>query len=133
MINTGARSAEAADLFALDAEKDRKSQVPAEIPARVEQTEDQTQQKEASRKVKITFDEYRKYAIMITGEIKQMERAGQDSVSQADVVNRLVQKLELEDGLDQGQQTLEASLQLTKKLQNVIQHLIMKENILMIT
>lgn len=83
--------------------------------------------------MKITFDEYRKYAIMITGEIKQMERSGVDSVSQSDVVNRLVQKLELEDGIDQGQQTLEASLQLTKKLQNVIQHLIVKENILMIT
>jgi len=76
MINTGARSAEAADLFALDAEQARKSQVPAEVPAKIEQTEDQTQQKEASRKVKITFDEYRKYAIMITGEIKSMERAG---------------------------------------------------------
>jgi hypothetical protein len=133
MINTGARSAEAANLFDLDAEKDKKSQAPVPAPTSVEQTKDQTQPKEASRKVKITFDEYRKYAIMITGEIKQMERSGVDSVSQSDVVNRLVQKLELEDGIDQGQQTLEASLQLTKKLQNVIQHLIVKENILMIT
>jgi hypothetical protein len=133
MINTGARSAEAANLFDLDAEKDRESQVPVPAPTSVEQIKDQTQPKEANRKVKITFDEYRKYAIMITGEIKQMERSGVDSVSQSDVVNRLVQKLELEDGIDQGQQTLEASLQLTKKLQNVIQHLIVKENILMIT
>lgn len=133
MINTGARTAEAANLFDLEAEKDRRSKAPAAVPVSNDQTKDQTQTKEANRKVKITFDEYRKYAIMITGEIKQMERSGVDSVQQSEVVNRLVQKLELEDGIDQGQQTLEASLQLTKKLQNVIQHLVVKENILMIT
>jgi len=45
-----------------------------------------------------------------------MERSGSDSVQQSDVVNRLVQKLELEDGLDQGNATLENSLLLTRKL-----------------
>jgi hypothetical protein len=39
---------------------------------------------------------------MVTGIIKDMERSGQDSVVQSDVVNRLVQKLELEDGAAEG-------------------------------
>jgi len=66
--------------------------------------------------VKITYDEYKKYAIMVTGIIKDMERSGQDSVVQSDVVNRLVQKLELEDGAAEGQACVERTIQTTKKI-----------------
>jgi hypothetical protein len=86
-----------------------------------------------NKKVKITYDEYKKYAIMVTGIIKDMEREGQDSVVQSDVVNKLVQKLELEDGAAEGNACIERTLETTKKIQNVIQHLITKENVLMVT
>jgi len=70
----------------------------------------------ASNKVKITYDEYKKYAIMVTGIIKDLERDGQDSVVQSDVVNKLVQKLELEDGAAEGNASIERTVQTTKKI-----------------
>lgn len=70
----------------------------------------------ASNKVKITYDEYKKYAIMVTGIIKDLEREGQDSVVQSDVVNKLVQKLELEDGAAEGNASIERTVQTTKKI-----------------
>ena len=54
-----------------------------------------------------------------------------DSVSQADIVNRLVQRLEVEEGA--AGTSLERTEQTSRKIQNVINHMITKENVLMIT
>lgn len=58
----------------------------------------QTQQADdaKSKKVKITYDEYVKLSVMITDCVKQYERdEGVDSVQQAEIVNRLVERLEV--------------------------------------
>ena len=67
---------------------------------------------------------------MVCQVVKDMQAAGEDSVSQAQVVNKLVQIMEIEEGSGT---TLERSLETSKKINNVIQHLITKENVLMVT
>lgn len=70
-----------------------------------------------SRKVRITYEEYKSYAVRITGMMKDMEREGQESILQADLVNRLVQQIELEDGSIGGQgETVKQTLETTKKI-----------------
>lgn len=54
-----------------------------------------------------------------------------ESVSQADIVNKLVQKIEVEDGPNGT--TVERAVETSKKIQNVINHLITKENVLVVT
>jgi len=46
--------------------------------------------------VKISFDEFRKLSIMIISIMKEFERSGEENVRQGDVVDRMVQKIELE-------------------------------------
>jgi rRNA-processing protein FCF1 len=83
------------------------------------------------KKIKITFEEYQKIAYMVMDAIRELkEEGGEDSVSQAQIVNKLVQHLELQEGSGT---SLERSLETSKKISNVIQHLITKENVLMIT
>lgn len=69
---------------------------------------------------------------MIVAIMKEFERAGDDNVRQGDIVERLVQKLEL-DGADGRQANMERTLETSKKVQNVINYLINNENILMIS
>lgn len=68
---------------------------------------------------------------MIITIMKEFERAGEDNVRQADIVDKMIQKIEL-DGTDR-QTSLERTLETTKKVQNVIHYLINNENILMIS
>jgi hypothetical protein len=44
----------------------------------------------AGKKVKISFDEFRKLAFMIISIMKDFERAGEDNVRQGDIVERMV-------------------------------------------
>jgi len=79
------------------------------------QPEDQTQ----SRKIKITYDDYQKLAQMICKTVKQNEeQTGEESMSQADIVNRLVSRLEVEEGA--GGTSLERAEQTSRKVQQVI-------------
>lgn len=79
------------------------------------QPEDQTQ----SRKIKITYDEYQKLAQMICKTVKQNEeQTGEESMSQADIVNRLVSRLEVEEGA--AGTSLERAEQTSRKVQQVI-------------
>jgi hypothetical protein len=79
------------------------------------QPEDQTQ----SRKIKITYDDYQKIAQMICKTVKQNEeQTGEESMSQADIVNRLVSRLEVEEGA--AGTSLERAEQTSRKVQQVI-------------
>lgn len=79
------------------------------------QPEDQTQ----SRKIKITYDEYQKLAQMICKTVKQNEeQTGEESMSQADIVNRLVSRLEVEEGA--AGTSLERAERTSRKVQQVI-------------
>lgn len=101
------------DLFTMEAEQQQQ-------PAKQAET----------KKVKITYDEYHRIAQLILLTFKSVEKEGQTSVSQADIVNKLVQKLEIEDG---NGTSVEKAHETSKKIQNVIQHLITKENMLLVT
>jgi hypothetical protein len=81
--------------------------------------------------VKISFDEFRKLSIMIISIMKEFERSGEENVRQGDVVDRMVQKIELEG--TERQTSMEHAQETMKKVSNVISHLINNENILMIT
>jgi hypothetical protein len=81
--------------------------------------------------VKISFDEFRKLSIMIISIMKDFERSGEENVRQGDVVDRMVQKIELEG--TERQTSMEHAQETMKKVSNVISHLINNENILMIT
>lgn len=54
-----------------------------------------------------------------------------ESVSQADIVNRLIQQIEVEDNINGT--SMERAVETSKKIANVIQHLITKENVLIVT
>ena len=91
-------------------------------------------QAEAGKKVKISFDEFRKLSIMIISIMKEFERSGEENVRQQDIVEKMVQRIELE-GVDSvnRQTNVERAGETAKKVQNVISHLISNENILMIS
>lgn len=86
---------------------------------------------DAAKKVKISFDEFRKLSIMIITIMKDFERSGEENVRQGDIVDRMVQKIELEG--TERQTSMEHAQETMKKVSNVISHLINNENILMIT
>lgn len=67
---------------------------------------------------------------LICGVMNEMKQAGEDSVAQAQIVNRLVQILEVQEGSGT---TLERSVETSNKISKVINHLITKEDVLMIT
>lgn len=63
--------------------------------------------------------------------MKQCEKDGNDTVQQHEIVNAMVQKIEVEG---MGHSTsVEQSVETSKKIGNVINHLITKENILVVT
>ena len=68
---------------------------------------------------------------MIISIMKDFERSGEENVRQGDVVDRMVQKIELEG--TERQTSMEHAQETMKKVSNVISHLINNENILMIT
>jgi hypothetical protein len=89
----------------------------------------ETQQ--ASRKVKISFDEYQRLSLMIVAVMKEFESNKQENVQQSDIINRMVQKLEIES--NEAATSIERSVQTSQKVQNVISYLISRENVLMIS
>lgn len=83
------------------------------------------------KKVKISFDEFRKLAIMIITMMKEYERAGDDNVRQGEIAEKIVIQIELHDR--EHQTSIERSAETLKKVNNVINYLINNENILMIS
>jgi hypothetical protein len=71
---------------------------------------------------------------MIISIMKEFERSGEENVRQQDIVEKMVQRIELE-GVDSvnRQTNVERAGETAKKVQNVIAHLISNENILMIS
>jgi predicted protein tyrosine phosphatase len=63
--------------------------------------------------------------------MKDFEQQGQENVQQAEIINRMVQKLEIEN--IEANTSSEKSIETSKKVANVISFLIAKENILMIS
>mmetsp|Transcript_65 Transcript_65/g.132 ORF Transcript_65/g.132 Transcript_65/m.132 type:complete len:228 (+) Transcript_65:1903-2586(+) len=88
-------------------------------------------QKPASNKVKITFDEYQRLSRLIFQVMKDFEVEGQENVQQAEIINKMVQKLELESS--EAATSIERSIETSKKVQHVISYLIAKENALMVS
>ena len=82
------------------------------------------------KKVKITYQEYEKISKLIVLNLKQFERDGQESVQQSEIVNIVLQKIVLEEGTGT---SVERAAEMAKKISNCINHLITKENMLMIT
>ena len=109
-----------------DLQRERNQQMAAMQP---EQTADS--QAQPQKKVKISFEEYQKLSLMIVGVMKEFEAHGQENVQQADIINRMIHKLEIEN--TEASTSVEKSIETSKKVQNVISFLIARENILMIT
>jgi hypothetical protein len=66
--------------------------------------------------------------------MKDFERSGEENVRQGDIVEKMVQRIELEGADSVNRQTnVERAAETAKKVQNVISHLINNENILMIS
>jgi hypothetical protein len=68
---------------------------------------------------------------MIIAILKDFERGGEDNIKQSDVVEKMVQKIEIEG--QERQTSLERTLETSKKVQHVIQYLITNEGLIMIT
>jgi hypothetical protein len=67
---------------------------------------------------------------MIVQVIRDFKAQGEESVSQAQIVNRLIHDIEVKEGTGT---SLERAEETSKKIANVIQHLITKESVLMVT
>lgn len=63
--------------------------------------------------------------------MKEFERQNEDNVKQSDIVERMIQKIELEG--NERSTSIERTMETAKKVQNVIQYLINNENILLIS
>ena len=92
--------------------------------------ETQAAQSQPERKVKITFEEYQRISVLIVATIKAREREGSESVTQSEIINDIVKQLEVDESHGT---SMERALETSKKVANCIQHLITKENVLMIT
>jgi len=68
---------------------------------------------------------------MIVQVMKEFEALGQENVQQVDIINRMVQKLEIDN--IQVSTNIEKGIESSKKVSIIIQRLIQKENILLIT
>ena len=79
----------------------------------------------------MTYDEYQKYAFMIIQIMKEFELSGEENVRQQDIVEKMVQKIEIETA--ERQTSIEKSIETSKKVSNVISYLVTKENVLMIS
>ena len=68
---------------------------------------------------------------LIVTVMKEFEANGSENVQQADIINRMVQKLEIENM--EASTSVEKSIETSKKVSNVISYLIVKENVLMVS
>ena len=62
--------------------------------------------------------------------MKEFEKSGLENIRQSDIINRMVQIIMLEENSVGA--SVEESIEQSKKIANVINHLIQKENVLMI-
>jgi len=84
------------------------------------------------KKIKITYTEFTTLTQLIVHTFRQFEKeSGMESVSQSDIVNKLVMQIEVQENLHGT--SMERAVELTQKIKNVIQHLITKENVLIVT
>jgi len=63
--------------------------------------------------------------------MKEFESNAQEHVQQSEVINRMVQKLEIENA--EASTSVERSIETSKKVANVIAYLITKESVLMVS
>lgn len=68
--------------------------------------------------------------MMIVAVMKEFENNGSENVLQADIINRIVQKVELES--NEAVTSLDKASETSDKVKNVISHLISRENVLMV-
>lgn len=68
--------------------------------------------------------------MLIVGAVKEFEKEGQESALQSDIINKVIQEIVKVEG--QGT-SVEKAAETAKKVTNCINHLITKENVLMIT
>ena len=68
--------------------------------------------------------------MMIVAVMKEFENNGSENVLQSDIINRIVEKIEIEssDAITSPEKAVETS----DKVKNVISHLITRENVLMV-
>src|ERR1700761_2435688 len=67
---------------------------------------------------------------MILTFMKEQERSGADNVQQHEIVEAIIQRV---TSSGTSAVSIERTLELKKQLQNIISHLVSKENVLMIT
>jgi len=77
------------------------------------------------KKVKMTFDYYKKYAFMIINIMKEFENHGEENVRQQDRVDRMVQEIEVVS--NERHTSIEKGIQTSKMVANIIQYLITNE------
>ena len=92
--------------------------------------ERQSTQNVPEKKTKITYEEYLQLSELIVTILKEFESEGFESCVQSEIVNKVIQKIVVQDS--QGT-SMAKSLETTKKITNCIDHLIKKENVVMVT
>ena len=95
-----------------------------------QQKQPEQESQPAEKKVKITFDEYQRLSKLIVGYLNQLEKTGQESVQQSEIVNKVIQTLVMDNATGT---SMERAAEMTKKITNTINHLITKEGVIMIT
>jgi hypothetical protein len=80
--------------------------------------------------VKISYDEYQRLSYLIVSVMKEFEQQNRENVPQSDIINRMVQRMLVEMGHAVANE--DKTLDTTNKIAHVIQHLITKENLLMV-
>ena len=90
----------------------------------------QIEEPETSKIIKMTYEEFMKHSKMIVAIMKEFQMQDEDNVRQGDLVERIIQKL-IENG--DAQASIEWGVEYTAKLNNIVQYLISRENVLMIT
>lgn len=78
----------------------------------------------------MAYDEFQKLSYLIVTVMKDFESQDRENVPQSDVINRAVQKMLVE--MSYAVANEEMTMETTNKIAHVIQHLINKENVLMI-
>lgn len=102
-----------------------------QIEARVAAEGESQAPAQSQRKLKISYDEYSQLSMSIVELMKQFEADGMENVQQAEIINKMVQKIMLAD--DSGiRPSDEQAIELSRKISNVVTYLIKKEKVLMI-
>jgi hypothetical protein len=98
-------------------------------PSQAQQATEASQQ---AGKQKISFEDYQRISLQIVNVMKEFEAQGAENVQQAGVVNRVIQRMMLEE--DTGvEATAEQAVRLSKIISNVVSYLINKEAVLMVS